>query len=117
MNPLRTADLLVSVSRRFRWGSSVELCRRYSNRDELLKPLVDVLRRIEQGAQTDEPALQLDRSSPQVQALLERLSPDNVEAMSELYLAGMPAQELADRAGSSLSSVTKLLHRHGVRRS
>lgn len=95
----------------------VELCRRYSNRDDLLKPLAAVLGRIEAGDQADEPAMTLDRSSPEFQALLERLSPSNLDSIAHVYLAGMPAQELANLLGMSLSKLTKLLHQHGIRRS
>jgi DNA-directed RNA polymerase specialized sigma24 family protein len=94
----------------------VELCRRYSNREELLKPLVSVLHSIEQDDKSDVPGVRLNRSSQQIVTLLDHLSPDSFEVMSELYLAGMPAQEIADRAGVSLSKVTKMLHQHGVKR-
>ncbi|MGH3684620.1 MAG: helix-turn-helix domain-containing protein [Pseudonocardiaceae bacterium] len=48
--------------------------------------------------------------------LRDRLSPDDLKTMIELYRSGTTARQVAEKFGVSLHSVKRLLHQHGVRR-
>ncbi len=94
----------------------VELLRRYSDRTHLLERLQDVLRRIAENDQTDEPGLpESPRSHEERQPFAERLAGDGVQALIAAYRAGTTAPELAAKYGVSLSTVKRLLRKHGGR--
>ncbi|MGH3710198.1 MAG: helix-turn-helix domain-containing protein [Pseudonocardiaceae bacterium] len=48
--------------------------------------------------------------------LRDRLSPDDVQDMIELYRLGSTARQVAEKFDVSLSSVKRLLRQHGVGR-
>ncbi len=80
----------------------VELCRRYSNRPELLGPLVSVLNRVSNEAPATEEEGQLlsaDGPAPQVWQVSDRLSPTDVKTLVASYLAGSTSRALAKQYG------------------
>jgi DNA-directed RNA polymerase specialized sigma24 family protein len=91
--------------------------RRYSNRPDLLEQLRKVAVILSDGSQDDGvgakvPIECLVRS----RRLDDRFSPEDLQAMIDLYRSGVTAREVAEKFGVSLRSVKRLLHRHGVRR-
>lgn len=97
----------------------VELLRRYSNRDDLLKPLVSVLERIsEESPASDEEAqpASADGSSPQAWRVSDRLSSADIKILVRSYLAGSTIRELAQQYGISTTSVKRVLREHGARK-
>ena len=97
----------------------MELLRRYSNREDLLKSLVNVLARINAEPEPDEPQDQLpsaDGPTPATWRVSDRLSPPDVKAMIKSYLAGDTIRVLAERYGIGTSSVKRLLRKHGARK-
>lgn len=96
----------------------MELLRRYSNRQDLVEPLVDVLRRIAENDQTDEPGI----SEPHHmtgngrQTTAERLAFDGIAALVDQYRAGVTARELAGQYEVSLSTIKRLLRANNARR-
>ena len=95
----------------------VELLRRYSNRRDLVDPLVDVLRRIEQNDQEDEPGLDESAQTPRDDrpTYAGQLTPEKIQKLITAYLDGVTAVELAAREGVSLSTIRRLLRKHGGR--
>jgi len=97
----------------------VELLSRYSNREELLKPLVRVLERINADPEPNEQQDQLpsaDGPTPATWRVSDRLSPADVKALIKSYLAGDTIRVLAERYGIGTSSVKRLLRKHGARK-
>jgi hypothetical protein len=97
----------------------VELCSRYSNRDDLLKPLVNVLDRINSEPPMCDPVDQLpsaDGLDPQTWRISDRVSPEGSKALVQSYLAGSTIRVLAEQYGISGSSVKRLLREHGARK-
>jgi len=87
-----------------------EALRRYSNRPDLLGPMIDVLRRIVVGDQVDEPGGAESREGCSLR-LSDRLSEADVVKMVGRFRAGMAKHKLAAEYGMSLSSVKRLLRR------
>jgi hypothetical protein len=95
----------------------VELLRRYSNRLDLLEPLVDVVRRIEANDQANEPGLdECHVRSDGPLTVAGRLGPESIQEMIKLYRDGAMAVELAARFSVSLSSIKRILRASGVRK-
>lgn len=93
---------------------------------EVLKPyshtrerLDDLLRAVETARrqQPDEPDDTRNEaaSRPRQWAVSDRLSPENVGMIIDLYQGGMIAKDLAVKFGISLSSVRRLLRKHSAR--
>jgi hypothetical protein len=94
--------------------SLVDLLASYSNRPELLRPLADVLRRVEMaGAETD--AAYKEERRPQTSTRRRRLAADEIETLIELFLAGTRQTDLAAKFGLSLSGVKWVLRQRGAR--
>jgi hypothetical protein len=96
----------------------VELLRRYSNRDDLLKHLVSVLERVneELPASHEEPQLaSADAPSPQAWRVSDRLSLTDIKILVDSYLAGSTLRDLAEQYGISTTSVKRCFVRrvHG----
>ncbi len=97
----------------------MELLRRYSNRDDLLKPLVSVLERVSGELPATEEAYQLvsaDGPAPSAWQVNDRLSPADVKALVASYLAGSTSHALAEQYCISPTSVKRLLREHGARK-
>lgn len=97
----------------------MELLHRYSNRDDLLKPLVSVLGRISNEPQAAEEEAQLvsaDGPTPRAWQVSDRLSPKDVKTLVTSYLSGNTIRALAEQYGIGASSVKRLLRKHGARK-
>jgi len=96
----------------------VELLRRYSNRDDLVKPLVSVLKRIseEPPVREEDQLVSADGSTPRAWQLSDRLTPADVNALVKYYLAGSTIRALAEQYDIGISSVKRLLRQHGARK-
>lgn len=97
----------------------VELLRRYSNRDDLLKPLVNVLKRINEEPYASLEEAQLvsaDGPTPRTWQVSDRLTPVEIKKLVKSYLAGSTIRTLAEHYAISSSSVKRLLREHGARK-
>lgn len=96
----------------------VEVLSRYSNQPDLLEPLVDVLKRIEAGDQEDAPGLPDYRSgSGEPWRVSDRLTEADIRTMIDQYRIGATTKPaLAAQYKVSLSTVKRILARHGVRK-
>jgi DNA invertase Pin-like site-specific DNA recombinase len=94
----------------------VEVLARYYNRPELLRPLVEVLRRVDQAGSGAEAAYRGDKGRARRLSRRRRLTSDEIESLVELLLAGTRQTDLAAKFGISLSGVKWVLRQHGVRR-
>jgi len=96
----------------------VELCRRYSNRPDLLNPLVSVLEKIKKGVpHDDEPdPAPVRGNEPGVWRVADRLAPSDVDTLIKSYQAGSTARVLAERYNVSTATVKSLLRDHSVRK-
>lgn len=56
-----------------------------------------------------------DASRPRQWSMSDRLSPDEVQTLIDLYRTGTIAKDLAVKFGISLSSVRRLLRKHSAR--
>jgi hypothetical protein len=88
----------------------VEVLRRYSNRRDLLKPLVSVLERIEAGDCEDVPGVQ-SHGPLEPWRVNDRLSAAELQELVNQLQAGVSRPKLAQRYGISLSSVKRLLRK------
>ena len=99
---------------------TVELLRRYSNRDDLLKPLVSVMERVHEETPAtphEAPPLASDyRPGPPRRQVSERLTAEDIKTLVSAYLAGSTIRELAERYGLGTTSVKRLLRQHGARK-
>jgi hypothetical protein len=87
----------------------VEVLRRYSNRPDLLGPLIDVLRRVEAGDHEEEPGVVSRPAGPE--RVCDRLSEADVREIVKRFRAGAPKHKLAAEYGMSLSTMKRLLRR------
>lgn len=87
----------------------VEVLRRYSNRDDLLKPLVSVLERIEAGDCEDVPGVQANGSTEPWRVTDRLTEAERTTLVAEARAGTTTRNELAVRYGISLSSVKRLL--------
>ena len=97
----------------------MELLRRYSNRDDLLKPLVSVLERIsEEPPVTEEEARLVSADGPTSRAwhVSDRLTSADIKDLVTSYRAGSTIRVLAEQYDISTSSVKRLLREHGARK-
>jgi hypothetical protein len=96
-----------------------ELLRHYSNRDDLLKPLVSLLERINDERLTGYEEGQLasaDGPAPRAWRVSDRLSPTDIKTLVTSYLADSTIHVLAEQYGISTTSVKRLLREHGARK-
>ena len=95
----------------------VELCRRYSNRQDLVNPLVNVLEKIKNGAPDPRDDLvPVNGTQPGVWRITDRLSPSDIESLVESYRSGSTMNAVAERYGVSVATVKRLAREHGVRK-
>lgn len=96
----------------------VELLRRYSNRPDLLGPLVSVLRRIKDPAEDGhETVTTITGRTASPDYVPYVLTEDNIRELIEAYRSGTTAKILAEQYGVHTSTIKKKLRKHGVRRS
>ena len=96
----------------------VELCRRYSNRPDLLGPLVRTWQKINQDAPAgdDSDLAPVPGKEACVWRVADRLSLSDVQTMIGSYRSGSTARFLSERYGVSTSTIKRLLREHGVRK-
>jgi hypothetical protein len=87
----------------------VEVMRRYSNRPDLLGPLLEVLRRIEAGDRDDEMGVCATGRGGGLTPVRERLSVDELAELVASRRAGTRLRDLATQYGISLSSAKRIL--------
>jgi hypothetical protein len=85
--------------------------RRYSNRPDLLGPMLEVLRRVKEGDHTEEPGGVQSREGGTLRPN-DRLSEPDVRQIVERFRAGEPKHRLAAAYGMSLSTMKRLLRKH-----
>lgn len=92
----------------------------YSNRSELREQLQQAaVILFEEAGQGEKPGSSPDRqvcSATRWWNLRDRFSPEELQTMIDLYRSGTTAKQVAEKFGVSVRSVTRLLHRYGVRR-
>jgi hypothetical protein len=100
--------------------SPVDLLVAYSNRSDLQEHLQRTEMILsEEASQDDGPDSSADgevRSATRWWNLRDRFSPEDLQTMIDLYRSGTTAKQVAEKFGVSVRSVTRLLHRYGVRR-
>lgn len=95
----------------------MELLRRYSNRPDLVGPLVDVLRRITNPAEDGhETVTTIEGRTASPDYVRQILSEGDITELIAAYRSGTTAKALAERYGVHMSTVKKKLRKHGVRR-
>lgn len=93
----------------------VEVMGRYSNRPDLLGPMLDVLRRIEQGDRTAEQGVRSTGRGGGLSPVRDRLSGEDVSEIIARFRSGVAKHKLAAEYGISPSSVKRILKARGVR--
>jgi hypothetical protein len=94
----------------------VEVLRRYSNKSDLVRIMLDVLCRIEENDQTDEPGVLSTGKGGGLPPVRDRLSDADVRELETRFRAGTAKHVLASEYGISLSSVKRVLRERGVSR-
>jgi hypothetical protein len=102
---------LASLRWRSHWSDVVEVVRRYSNRPDLLGPMLDMLRRIENGDQADEPGVCSTGRGTGSAPVRLRLSEADVRDIVTRFSTGVAKHRLATEYGVSLSTMKRLLRR------
>ena len=94
----------------------MEVLTAYSHTPERLDDLRKAAE-IVRGQRPDEPDEERNEqaSRPRQWSLADRLSPDEVQTIINRYRAGTTAKDLVVKLGISLSSVRRLLGKHGAR--
>jgi hypothetical protein len=99
--------------------SGVGLIRDYSKRPDVSHDLKRARYQLDKAIKADEPTKRQSVSStgrkPRVWGMEERLSPETITALIADYRAGSIGKEIAEKYGISLSSVRRLLRKHGGR--
>ena len=90
----------------------VEVLRRYSNRPDLLGPLLEVLRRIGARDTEDEPGVCSTGHGGGSAPVRSRLSDADVHEIVDRFRAGTSKHRLAGEYGMSLSTMKRLLRRY-----
>jgi DNA-directed RNA polymerase specialized sigma24 family protein len=96
---------------------TVGVLRRYSNRPDLLEQLRKAAVILSgDGHDGNTGAEVATETVVRSRRLRDRFSPQDLQAMIDLYRSGTTARRVAESFGVSLRSVKRLLQRHGVRR-
>jgi len=101
---------------RFAWKIIVEVLKAYSHIPSRLYDLRKTWE-VVHGQLPDEhdEDRNEEASRPRQWSMTDRLSPRDVQAIIDQYHAGTIAKDLAEKFGISLSSVRRLLRKHGSR--
>jgi transcriptional regulator of aromatic amino acid metabolism len=95
----------------------VELARRYSNRPELLNPLVRTLDKIHNGTPSDDVDLAVvEGRQARVPTVNDRLTPADIQILIDSYMAGATSKKLAEEYGFSGTTIKRILREHGIRK-
>ena len=96
----------------------MELLRRYSNRPDLVGPLVRAWKEIDDPASDcNKTVTTVDGKTASPAYLRSRLSEADVTELIDAYRSGTTAKALAERYGVHYSTIKKKLRKQGVRRS
>ncbi|MCE7009542.1 resolvase [Kibdelosporangium philippinense] len=94
-----------------------ELLRRYSNRPDLLGPLVSALRRVNDPAQDGhETVTNIQGRTASSTYTHKILTPTQVNEIIEAYKSGATAKVLAERYDVHIQTIKKKLKKYGIRR-
>jgi hypothetical protein len=116
VSPISGGSGLVLLQHGWSNDTLVDLLARYSNRPELLRPLAEVLRRVDLAGAEPE-AIYKKEGRPQASSRRRRrLAPDEIETLIELFLAGTRQTDLAAKFGISVSGVKWVLRKRSVQR-
>jgi DNA-binding NarL/FixJ family response regulator len=94
----------------------VELLTRYSNRSDLLKPLLDVLQRIKANDQTDEPGIGVCTPTEPGRRIQDRMTDQQVMEIIDCYRSGLTRKEVAAKFDVPERTVKYIMRKHGVRK-
>jgi DNA-binding NarL/FixJ family response regulator len=94
----------------------VELLTRYSNRSDLLKPLLDVLRRIKDNDQTDEPGIDVYTPTGPGRLIQDRMTDQQVMEIIDCYRSGLTRKEVAAKFDVPERTIKWIMRKHGVRK-
>ncbi|WP_367131907.1 resolvase [Saccharothrix sp. HUAS TT1] len=95
----------------------VELLRRYSNRPDLLGPLVSVMQKInDPAADGHERVTTIEGRTASPGYVRQVLIEQNITELIDAYRTGSTAKALAERYSVHVSTIKKKLRKHGVRR-
>jgi hypothetical protein len=96
----------------------VDLLARYSNHEDQLGSLLELLERMAARDQTNVPGLEVidDRARTPPHCLSQRLPEGAVSTMIQRFEGGATIQAIAGEFDISPSSVKRILRGHGVRR-
>ena len=96
----------------------MELVRRYCNRPDLQERLAAArLRASQQGGQTPgSDDATVSGRIPGVWRVRDRLTDEDVQSLISDFLSGKSKRALTERYAVSLSTVKRILRKHGVRR-
>lgn len=94
----------------------VELLTRYSNRSDLLKPLLGVLQRIKVNDQTDEPGIDVYTPSVPSRRIQDRMTDQQVMEIIDCYRSGLTRREVAAKFDVPERTVKWIMRKHGVRK-
>jgi DNA-directed RNA polymerase specialized sigma24 family protein len=96
----------------------VELLGQYSNRVDLLEQLRKTWTILSESQNhwSDTGVASTAKSVTRSRRLCDRFSPEDLQAMIDLYRSGTTARQVAAMFDVSLRSVKRLLREHGVRR-
>jgi transcriptional regulator of aromatic amino acid metabolism len=95
----------------------VELLRRYSNRPELVGPLVSVMKKINNSVDDhNEKVTNINGRTASPHYTRTVLTDDQITEMIDSYKAGITAKVLAERYDVHYTTIKKKLRKHGVRK-
>jgi DNA invertase Pin-like site-specific DNA recombinase len=93
----------------------VEVLRRYSNRPDLLGPVLEVLKRIFEGDKADGPGVKSTGHGGGSAPIRDRLNEADVREIVDRFRSGVPKHKLAAEYGMSLSTMKRLLRKLRLR--
>jgi hypothetical protein len=79
--------------------------------------LLEVLRRIEENDQTDEPGIEAGAPPLPGRLIQDRLAPEDLAALIDYYRSGATRRQVAEKFGISDGTAKWILRKHHVRRS
>ena len=94
----------------------VDLVLRYSNQDNRIAPLADVVQRVSDGEQVSYGTVPPTPEPRRPPAQTHSLSDEQVAAVFACYRSGTGPRELAGRYGVTERAIKYLLKKHGVQR-
>ena len=117
MYKLRRLHLDTVGVRENRFASlTLDLLSAYSNHHDQIEGMEHVLCRIAANDQSGLPGQVPSGSPSRSRSVVDRLSPADIESLVARYRSGVKLKRLADDYGISISTVKRVLRKHGARR-